>query len=56
MRRHQSREELIAALVAAWNAIPSRDKPDLMTTQPDLYFACSWLAAHETVKREMAGK
>jgi len=50
--RHRSREQLIAALVDAWNAIPAADKPDLMITQPDLYFAAAWLAAHETVRRE----
>lgn len=47
------REEYIAAVVAAWNEIPSREKPDLMLTQPSLYAAVSWLAAHETVAREL---
>lgn len=55
MRRHPNREQMIAAVVAAWNQIPARDKPDLMLSHPDLYAACSWLAASETVRHEARG-
>lgn len=53
MRRGKKREALIADVVDAWNAIDARDKPDLMLAQPDLYFAVAWLAARETVAKEM---
>lgn len=51
-RRNRDREQLIAAVVAAWNDLDSRDKPDLMLDHPALYSACAWLAACETVKAE----
>lgn len=53
MRRSvRERDELIRDVVDAWNAVDSRDKPELMVKQPDLYFACAWLAAFETVAKE----
>lgn len=51
-RRNLDREHLIAAVVRAWDAVPSERKPDLMIAQPGLYSACAWLAAYERVRTD----
>lgn len=50
------REQAITHVVAAWNDIDQRDKPDLMTKHPDLYWAVARLAARETVAAEMRAR
>lgn len=47
------REQLIAAVVEEWNKLKSQDKPELMVKHPELYFACSRLAAYDTVIDEL---
>lgn len=52
-KRKSRRDELIDAVVEAWNGVKTSEKVELIGTQPDLYFAVARLAAYETVSKEM---
>lgn len=53
MRKPQPREQLIDAVLSAFEDIDAYERPHLIAKQPDLYFALARLAAHDAIEAEM---